>query len=266
MDTEFLHTLQLGNATVTVINVGNLRGAFTEDGQEIEIPVQSVLIQLPDVTVLVDASLYEIPDDSPYAIPGYQPPPGLLSRLTEMGIQRERIAYVIITHPHFDHINGLTEQSDGGYVPCFPNARHYLGRADWEDPDTQKELQNPDSLASRTLGVLMREGLFELVSERRDLTNELQIIPSPGESPGHQIVRVHSQGETLYVLGDLYHDEHEVRQPDHVAWWVNLDIMLKSRNALAKAALEENAYLTAAHLPGFGRLARTENGVEWQSD
>ena len=262
---DYLRSIQLGAAAITLINVANLQASFTEDGHTVEIPMQCVLIQLAGSNTLVDASLYELPPDSPYAIPGYQPPPGLLARLVEISVQPDQIDHVIITHAHFDHINGLTEPGDNGYMPCFPNARYYLGRGDWDSPDTQHEFEDAYSLASRTLAVLHRKGLLELVAAKRDLNDSIQIIPAPGESPGHQIVRVHSQGETLYCLGDLYHDAHEVEHPESMAYWTDTSAMLDSRTTLANSALAENALLTATHIPGFGRLEPTTSGVVWRA-
>jgi len=263
--TEFLRTLQLGAATITLINIGNLHADFTEDGQTIEIPVQSILIQLPEANIVVDTCLYDLPPDSPYGIPGYQPPPGLLARLREIGVPPEQVEHVVITHTHFDHYNGATELRDGVYSPSFPNARYYIGKADLDDPDMQQALQDPTSLAGHTLAILQRLNMIELVTGKQALNDSIQIIPAPGESPGHQIVRIHSQGETLYCLGDLYHDAHEIEHVDHMPYWADQSAMLSSRAALAGAALAENARLIVTHIPGIGRLERTDSGVRWQS-
>ncbi len=262
---EYLRSLQLGAAVITIINVGNMQAAFAEDGQTIEIPVQSVLIQLPETNVVVDTCLYELPENSPYAIPGYEPPPGLLARLREIGVPPEQINHVIITHTHFDHYNGATELRAGVYQPIFPSARYYIGKADLEDPDMQQAMQDANSLAGRTLAVIEHAGLVEGVAGRFTLNNAIEIIPAPGESPGHQIVRVHSQGETLYCLGDLYHDAFEVREPQRMADWADAPAMLNSRAALADAALAENARLVVTHIPGIGRLERSAAGVIWRT-
>ena len=253
---EYLRSLQLGAAVVTIINVGNMQAAFTEDGHTIEIPVQSVLIQLPETNIVVDACLYELPQTSPYAILDYQPPPGLLARLRELDVPPEQIDHVIITHTHFDHYNGATEQRAGVYQPSFPNARYYIGKADLDDPEMQQSMQDSNSLAGRTLAVIERAGLVEPVTGRFTLNSAVEIIPAPGEIPGHQIVRVHSQGETLYCLGDLYHDAFEVQDPQRMADWADVPAMLRSRAALADAALAENARLIVTHIPGIGRLER----------
>lgn len=277
--TKSIKTLQLGAAKITVITVGELQFdfAYALDVSESEwspryasvfehpvpLPIQCVHIQLPEMSALVDASAYEIAPDSPFAIPNYQPPPGLLAQLTEVGIRAEDIDHVIITHPHFDHFNGTIIERDGKYEPCFPNARHYLSRTDWERAQTQEALQDPDSTESRNLGVLHRQGLLELVEGDLDLGQGLQIIAAPGETPGHQIVRVHSEGQTLYCLGDLYHHPVEVEQPAWMTTWADETACSASRQTLEAAALGENALLIATHIPTIGRLRRTGSGVRW---
>jgi len=278
--TEYTRTVPLGAAVVSVINMGDIRlklaktlnvpesewrpryGEIFE--QALIFPSQCVHIALPGASVLVDAGDFTLsfPPDSPYFQPGYQPPPGLIDQLRQQGIHPGDITHLIITHAHFDHYSGVTTQRDGHYVPAFPNARCFLGRADWENPETQQALQDPDSEDSHTLGVLHRLGLLELVEGDREMLPGVRIIAAPGESPGHQIVRVHSEGQTLYCLGDLYHHAVEVEQPAWMAQWANPDTTVASRHALAEAALAENALLVAAHMP-VGRLEHSRPGVRW---
>ncbi len=227
-------------------------------------PSQSIHIALPGASVLVDANNYafSVTPDSPYLPPNYHPPADLITQLLERNIYPEDITHLVITHAHFDHYAGLTTERDGQYMPGFPNARCYLGRADWENPGIQRALQNPNSANSRTLGVLHRRGLLELVEGNHDLLPGVSIIAAPGETPGHQIVRVHLDGQTLYCLGDLYHHALEVEQPTWMVEWANPETNLASRHALAEAALAEDALLIPAHMP-VGRLERTASGVRW---
>jgi hypothetical protein len=88
------------------------------------------------------------------------------------------------------------------------------------------------------------------------------IIAAPSESPGHQLVRVHSQGQTFYCLGDLYHHPVEVEVPTWMATWANPDTNISSRQSLVEAALAEDALLVAAHMP-IGRLQSTLSGIKW---
>src|SRR5438874_2150883 len=83
---------------------------------------------------------------------------GLTAQLLARGIHPEDITHLVITHLHFDHYAGTTLERDGCYVPTFPNARCFIGRADWEYPETQEALKNPNSLGSRTIGALHQVG------------------------------------------------------------------------------------------------------------
>jgi glyoxylase-like metal-dependent hydrolase (beta-lactamase superfamily II) len=271
--TEHMRSIQVGAATVTVINVGDVRFRLGDwlivpEAERppyfmewLPFPIQCVHIESPGVSALVDASVYEVDPGSPHAIPGYQPPPSLLAALAEAGVRPEAIDHVVITHIHHDHINGLTRQHDGGFMPCFPNARHYLGQADWEQ--AQGALQETESVESRTLGVLNRAGLLKTIRELHDLGGGVEVISAPGETPGHQIVRVRSDGQTLYCLGDLYHHPVEVQRQEWAAQWADVDMTRASRQALVEAALAEDALLVATHIGGIGRFERVGSGVTW---
>ena len=271
----------LGEATVTIISIGDLRWdqqsalgvpesawrprytAYFE--QPLHIPVQFVHIAAPGVSLVVDAGVYDYPASwaDTLLIPGYTPPPGLVERLAEIGVQPEGITQVVITHAHTDHFNGATQLRDGRYVPTFPNARHYLSRADWDDPDMREWLADPNGMASHTLGVLHDQGLLELVEGDADLGHGVRLVSAPGETDGHQLVRVESAGLVLYCLGDLYHHPVEVEQPTWMQVGVDVAANERSRAAFTEAALAEDALLIAAHIPGPGRLTRTPEGVAW---
>lgn len=276
--TERAQILGVGAAAITVYNVGSLRADLAEwlglsrgdwpaqydrfFEKPLSVPVQSIHIGLPGISVVVDPASTDLLPDSPYSIPGYRPPPGLLRQLAEAGQRPEDVDHVVITHAHFDHFNSTTEARDGAYQPCFPNARHHIGRADWDSRQLKRALRDPASTESRTLGVLHTHGLVDLVDGDRDLGHGVQIIAAPGESPGHQIVRVDSEGETLYCLGDLYHHLVEVEQPEWMVTWADTAADSASRKALVASSLQENALLVPAHIHP-GRLQRTDSGVTW---
>src|SRR5579864_5231566 len=226
-------TIRLGGTIITIINAGDMMVNMAEEmavpeskwrhlyGSTLEgsqpFPSQCVHMTLSDASILVDVNNYALAISlaPSYLPPDYSPPPGVVEQLLSQGIHPEDITHLVITHAHFDHYAGTTTERDGSYIPRFPHARAFLGRADWDHPDTQEALRDPDSLDSHTFGVLKKRGLLELVDGNLDLTPEVRILAAPGESPGHQIVHVHSQGQTLYCLGDLFHHPVEVEQP---AW------------------------------------------------
>lgn len=273
-------TVMLGDATISIINAGDMMVDMAEELSVPEskwrphygstfagikpYPSHSVHIALPGASILVDANDYQqaIALEPSFLPPNYTPPPGVVEQLASLGIRGEDITHLVITHAHFDHYIGTTVERNGSYVPRFPNARVFLGRPDWDNRGTQKALRDPHSLQSRTLAILQRQGLLELVEGNRELSPEVRIIAAPGESPGHQVVRVHSQGQTLYSLGDLFHHPVEVEHPAWMVKWARAGANLASRRRLIEAALQEHAILVAAHMPP-GRLEGTAESPRW---
>lgn len=275
-----MRTLALGPVRVTILNAGDMIFDMADEMRVPEserhvaqsdvftgpalFPTQCVHIALAGASVLVDACDYErcFAPDSPHRPAGYTPV-SLVGQLAALGVRAEDITHVVITHAHFDHFSGVTVERDGAQVPAFPNARCYLGRADWEHAETQAALRDPASLESRTFGALHALGQMELVEGDVELAPGLRIVAAPGESPGHQLVRVAAGGQTLYCMGDLYHHPIEAERPEWMASWADAATLLASRDAFTAAALAEDALLTAAHIRDVGRLARTATGVRW---
>jgi glyoxylase-like metal-dependent hydrolase (beta-lactamase superfamily II) len=268
-------TLQIGAATVTVITLVDdlqvdLKTWLQQPEDEwprqyraditdlMRFPIQSVHIALPGASILVDACDVGILAETPFAPPGYQPPPDIVARLNEIGVSAEEITHVIITHAHFDHYSGIVRLQEDCLALCFPNAKHYLGRADFE------AFTDLSALPAQPFVMLQQRGQLELVDNQLDLGNGVQMIAAPGETSGHQIVRVHSEGTTFYCLGDLYHHPVEVMRPEWTVHWSNPKANRRSRQALTRDALAEDALLMATHIPTLGRLRREVEGVIWE--
>ena len=272
---------RLGNATITMINVCDLRfdlttslnvDAATVDSRYTDafatparVPVQCIYIQLPETTVLVDAGLFAFEADSPFVLPNYQPPPDLFAQLAAMNLDPAAVEHLIITHAHGDHFNALTLEEAGVDRPAFPNAKVYLGRADWEEASVQQERADPTSLVGRTFEVIWQHGLLHLVTGDLELGHGLRICHTPGETPGHQALRLESAGAVLYCVGDLYHHRVEVEQPTWNVTWADGAANLRSRQQIATAALAERAKLIATHIHGVGQLQAEGNEIHWMT-
>lgn len=272
--TEDSQLIQVGAARVRMFNVAYMQfrpeqfmpvpeGEAELFARPMITSINCVHVALRGMSLLVDASAELVAPDALEAPLDLQQPSSLLDQMVAAKIQPSQITHVVVTHPHHDHISGLTAASDGRIEPNFPNARHYLGRADWEDGNMQKALQDVGSVENRTLGELNRLGLLELIEGDHELDVGVRIIASPGETPGHQMLRIHSQGQTLYCTGDLFHFPFEFEHPEWMAHWQDQKATLASRHMLVDAALAEKAILVVTHMPDFGRVQSAVKGVVW---
>jgi glyoxylase-like metal-dependent hydrolase (beta-lactamase superfamily II) len=275
-------TLSVGDAHVTILNAGDMRLQLSEEMAVPEsawrphyadlfeqprlFPSLSIYVEQDGVKLLVDANDFQatVPPDSQYAIAGYTPPPSIPIQLASLGVKPEDLTHMVITHAHWEHFAGTTALTEnGGYEPTFPRAHYYLGGADWRDADLQTALADHTSMEARTLGILQERGVLHLVEGQAQIAPGIDILPAPGETKGHQIVRVYSGGDTLYIIGDLFHDAVEVEHPDWMVIWADTESMRTTRRWLIEQAQAEHALLIAAHIAAPGRIMRVGEDLRW---
>jgi glyoxylase-like metal-dependent hydrolase (beta-lactamase superfamily II) len=66
------------------------------------------------------------PDEAPALAPGM-----LFEHLDNEGVARDSIKHVMITHAHYDHIQGLVEDLES-LKPAYPSAKVYMSRVEYE--------------------------------------------------------------------------------------------------------------------------------------
>jgi glyoxylase-like metal-dependent hydrolase (beta-lactamase superfamily II) len=187
----------------------------------------------------------------------------LLDELGRAGYRREQVTMVVNTHAHGDHTNRNTLRDGGRDGPAFPNARYFLGRADWE------RFSGPGGQVHRFdqhLRILFELGKLTLVDGPLQLTPEVSLLPTPGHTPGHMSVLVQSSGEMAIYLGDVCHHPLHFSHPGWVSCFdTDPAITPLTRAWLFRLARDKDALLVCPHAapPGFGRLVPAGPGVAW---
>ena len=113
------------------------------------------------------------------------------------------------------------------------------------------------------IGLAPNHFTCELVDGARDLGGGVSVLPAPGETPGHQIVRLRAGGQSLFCLGDLYHHPLEVERPEWLVNWADPAATRASRAALLPEILAGDALVLATHIAGFGRLRQAGARLRW---
>lgn len=276
---DFVATRRFGDAVVSVLSDGAFtwapelqapeaewRRAMPEANEQGEVWLghNMVLVQLGALAVLVDAGLDDPSPTSPWMPPRARRSPGVQAGLARLGLAPEQITHVALTHAHGDHVAGALVPRDGGWATRYPRARYLLGRPDW---DAAPRRAQPIS-TTQPLGELDRLGVLDLVDGERELAPGITLVPSPGDSPGHYLLRLRSGGETFYATGDLFHHPCEVEHPGWVSPGRDPVASRTSRQRFLAAAAPEGATVVFAHehFPPWGRVVGEHGGYRWQRD
>jgi glyoxylase-like metal-dependent hydrolase (beta-lactamase superfamily II) len=194
--------------------------------------------------------------------PDYFMTPGLDAGLAQIGVSDDDITHVLITHGHLDHYRGMITERDGKQVPRFANARYLVGAGDWPSDGQPR----PDNARTLCYGTVEAAGQLETVATAREFVPGVTMIPAPGESPGHCIIRVQSGDASFYYLGDLFHYAAEIEHLDWQDPGRDPVAMRASRDKLLDEVADREAILLYTHspFPGWGRIVSTSTGYQWQ--
>lgn len=226
----------------------------------------SYLLRSDGQTILVDTGMGARPVDAPETPWGE-----LLVDFAAHGIRPEEVDRVVMTHLHRDHVgwNLTPDPAAGGrFVPTFPNARYWLSQKDWQASQDPEVMRARFPNAATTFWPLAELGVAEFMAGETALTSELTAFPTPGHTPGHMSLRIHSQGQQAIILGDAIHSQAQVQETH---WVSRADMDPEQTRSTRRALMEqlEQADILGiiGHFPapGFGKVVRGEGRRYWQA-
>ena len=182
-------------------------------GELIEVPVPFFLIEHEKGMVLFDTgNALEVARDKikhwgEEILAAYDPvmteDEYVVNQLAKIGVKPEEITHVIFSHLHLDHAGGCGEFPNAiyfvqrselqyAYVPDFYQASAYI-RADFDKPHLNWYLLEGH-----------QEDFYDVFGD-----GKVQIVFTPGHSPGHQSLLLHLRnwGPTLLTGDSVYLEE-----------------------------------------------------------
>jgi glyoxylase-like metal-dependent hydrolase (beta-lactamase superfamily II) len=268
---------EFGEMTVAVTHSGRMHwtpgfeeGQDWHPGAELDADGRAVLgingmvASLPDAVVVIDPNSLTDADAPSTATLELGVP--VQRGLEALGVDASDVTHVLITHGHFDHFTGLLEPRDSQQL-LFPGATHYFPAADV--PATGAAGPHIDSVR-HAMAALQAAGKLELVEGDLDVAPGVRIISAPGESPGHQVIKLSSGDHRVYYLGDLVHFPVEVEHPG----WLplknrDLPMLIRSRMRVYADPKGADATFVFTHgrFPGWGRIESTgSESWTWKFD
>jgi glyoxylase-like metal-dependent hydrolase (beta-lactamase superfamily II) len=230
-----------------------LKNAFLPPDQ-IRIPFCVLLVRMGSELVLLDSGAGAL----------FGPIGGkLAAQLAAAGVKSEQITAVILTHAHGDHMGGLLDPVTK--APVFKNARHFIHRREHDfwtgsSPDLSG-LGLPDAdkqgfIASAKAHLAAIK--FDQIKGGEKLLDGLEIIETPGHTPGHISVLFSSGNDQLLHLVDTVH--HHIFSFEHPDWSIAFDsdpaTAIETRKRILDRASADRLRVFGAHLPfpGLGHV------------
>jgi len=239
-----------------VARIGWLRPPLVTPGAEVVCCIQSFAIEAPGRRILVDTSVG--PDRIAEIPTRIERSTRFLEAPEAADLRPEAFDTVVFTHLHFDHLGWASRAAQGRRVPTFPGARYLIARAEWEYWSGLKGAATEQLLAD-SLKAPFDAGQVDLVAPNREIAAGIQLLPTPGHTPGHVSVEISSRGAQAVITGDVIHHPAQMAR---TAWWTtfdaNPDLARRTRIALLERLADTGALVVGTHFPEptAGRIAR----------
>lgn len=178
-----------------------------------------------------------------------QPENPLKEKLAEAGYSPGNITHVTNSHLHFDHCGGNTEYDrKGNTVPAFPHARYFISDKNWITA-TNPGPRDRASYLEENFIPLMKQGLLELLPDKAEIVDGVSILIVNGHTPGQQLIKVESEGETLLFCGDLVPLRSHLKLPWIMGYDLHAGRTLEEKTDILNQAADKSWWLFFTHDP-----------------
>lgn len=186
-------------------------------GKKLRIGAHSVLIKTSEGYVLIDTGLKPKGIENPFNTwgalsnvinPQMEEGEDIISALANLDVKPDQITHVVNTHMHFDH-------TGGNYL--FKHAVFVVQKSEY------RFAMNPDShwAASYMKNHYDFDARYQLVEGDLELFPGIDLLFTPGHSPGHQSILVTQEnGSKFIIAGDAINmvENIERQLPSGLCW------------------------------------------------
>ncbi|OKO73316.1 hypothetical protein AC629_36750, partial [Bradyrhizobium sp. NAS80.1] len=182
--------------------------------ETLQTAVNAYLLKSRERTILIDAG-----DNRGFGTETGQ----LIAAMKQVGIGPEDIDIVLLTHMHVDHVGHL---ADAAGSAVFRNAQLLVPDREWSfwwDDGTMSRAPAARLSAFKTARNATQpyKSCLHRFSDNEKLFSGVTAVSLPGHSPGHTGYLIDSNGDSVFIFGDVVHGTNF--QFLHPEWGVAFD-------------------------------------------
>jgi len=175
----------------------------------IKMELNSLLIKTKDTNIIVDCGIGDYITDRQRKI--YKPSKStLIEELQSVGLDKNDINLVILTHLHFDHAGGILA-TEGEFT--FPNARYVIQQEEWNTAQNPSLYFTASYPLTEHYKMLLDNDCTMLVSGEKEIYKDVFVKKIAGHCPGAQVVRIVDKDNVIYFAGDAFPSSFHLPPP-----------------------------------------------------
>jgi glyoxylase-like metal-dependent hydrolase (beta-lactamase superfamily II) len=234
----------------------------SDDLNRISLSLTALLIRANDKNILVDTGLGPKGDEKFERMFAVERTPTIFESLKRLGLGPDDIDLVINTHLHFDHAGGNTiREEDGRVRPAFPKARYVIQRGEFEDASRANE-RTRASYRAENFTPIAHIDQWEFLHGDTELVPGVTAVVTAGHTRCHQSVKIESEGQAAFFLGDLIPTVSHLPLPYIMGYDLFPIQTLETKRWVLDRAFEERWLLLFEHDPAVqaGYVRKDQEG------
>lgn len=230
------------------------------------LPIQTYVIRTPHHVALVDTCIGNDKSLAGFKRWAGRSDQGWLERLRAAGVTPADVDFVFCTHLHLDHCGWHTRLVDGRWTPTFPNARYLFAAEEYAYAE-RRQREEQDPVFAENVLPIMEAGLGRIVPSDHVLDDALRLESTPGHTPGHVAVHLHSRGHDAVVTGDLIHSPLQCAHPDWNFLYDEQPVLARAtRRRFLECHADRATLILASHFPSpsIGHFERAGDAFRYR--
>ncbi|MEW6543076.1 MAG: MBL fold metallo-hydrolase, partial [Nitrospirota bacterium] len=220
-----------------------------DERNRVQLALTCLLIRAHGKNVLVDTGIGDKWDGKGRDIYAIERTTPLAGSLKALGLRPGDIDLVVNTHLHFDHAGGNTVRTDDGTLtPSFPKAAYVVQRGEYEAAVLANE-RTRASYKTDNIAPIARRHRWEFLDGDTELLPGLSVMVTHGHTAHHQAVKVESDGQVAFYLGDLIPTAAHLPLPYIMGYDLYPLQTLEAKRKVLEQASEERWLLVFEHDP-----------------
>lgn len=239
-----------------------LKPHFVDQDGKLKFRVQALLVESCGQKIIIDTC---VGNDKKRSEPAFNQLNGpFIEDIAQVGFNREAVDLVVCTHLHYDHVGWNTMKVNGKWIPTFPNARYLIAQPEFEYFSQVKDRSAIETLGDSVTPIFEAE-LVDLVDCYHQITPEIQLMPTPGHTPGHCSVVISSCGQQAIITGDILHHPCQCAHPE---WECVADTFTEqaqtTRRDFLKLVSDTDILVIGTHWTAFQPVSIIKHKTAWK--
>ncbi len=224
--------------------------------------MRCLLIEQGDRKILIDTGIGNKQSERFFSYFFLHGEDSLLGSLEKVGVKREEITDVLLTHLHFDHVGGAVMKFEKETHLTFPNATYWSNEEQWNWAKNPNAREKASFLLENLLPI-EESGNLKFIKEGESPFENISLYFVSGHTEAQMLPIIDYKGKKIAFVADLFPSVGHLPIPYVMSYDTKPLLTLEEKTSFLEMALENNYTLFFQHDPinECCTLEQTDRGI-----